>query len=55
MPEASSHSDRDERLAVASATLAAGLLIAQQVAGRTTRDTLFLSTFQVESTSLPLE
>ena len=41
-----------DRRAVAAATLAAGLLIAQQVAGRTTRDAFFLSTFRVES--LPL-
>jgi ATP/ADP translocase len=44
--------DKGDRDAVAAATLAAGLLIAQQVAGRTTRDAFFLSTFQVKS--LPL-
>jgi hypothetical protein len=38
-----------DRSAVAAATLAAGLLIAQQVAGRTTRDALFLSNFDVKS------
>jgi AAA family ATP:ADP antiporter len=41
-----------ERATVAAATLAAGLLIAQQVASRATRDTLFLSAFRIES--LPL-
>jgi len=41
-----------DRQAVAAATLAAGLLIAQQVAARAVRDALFLSAFQVES--LPL-
>jgi len=41
-----------ERRAVAAATLAAGLLIAQQVAARAVRDALFLSAFQVKS--LPL-
>lgn len=45
-------SHKGDRDAVAAATLAAGLLIAQQVAGRTTRDAFFLSTFRVES--LPL-
>jgi ATP:ADP antiporter, AAA family len=35
------------RTAVAAATLAAGALIAQQVAGKATRDALFLSTFSV--------
>src|SRR5262252_2654890 len=35
--------------AVAAATLAAGALIAQQVAGKATRDALFLSTFHVSS------
>jgi hypothetical protein len=52
MPEPTPVSDRGDREVVAAATLAAGLLIAQQVAGRTTRDALFLSTFKVES--LPL-
>jgi ATP/ADP translocase len=37
------------RRAVAAATLAAGALIAQQVAGKATRDALFLSTFRVSS------
>jgi AAA family ATP:ADP antiporter len=41
-----------QRAAVAAATLAAGALIAQQVAGKATRDALFLSTFHVSS--LPL-
>ena len=41
-----------DRRAVAAATLAAGLLIAQQVAARAVRDALFLSAFQVKS--LPL-
>ena len=41
--------DKGDRDAVAAATVAAGLLIAQQVAGRTTRDALFLSTFDVRS------
>jgi hypothetical protein len=41
-----------ERQAVAAATLAAGLLIAQQVAARAVRDALFLSAFQVRA--LPL-
>jgi len=45
-------SDKGDRDAVAAAALAAGLLIAQQVAGRTTRDAFFLSIFQVKS--LPL-
>ena len=36
-------SDKGDRDAVAAATIAAGLLIAQQVAGRTTRDAFFLS------------
>jgi ATP:ADP antiporter, AAA family len=40
------------RSAIAAATVAAGALIAQQVAGKATRDTLFLSTFDVSS--LPL-
>ena len=40
------------RRAVVPAMLAAGALIAQQVAGRATRDALFLSTFHVSS--LPL-
>jgi ATP/ADP translocase len=40
------------RRAVVAAMLAAGALIAQQVAGRATRDALFLSTFHVSS--LPL-
>lgn len=44
--------DKGDRDAVAAATVAAGLLIAQQVAGRTTRDAFFLSTFDVQS--LPL-
>ncbi|HEY3120758.1 MAG TPA: hypothetical protein VGL15_09045, partial [Vicinamibacteria bacterium] len=35
------------RRAVAAAMLAAGALVAQQVAGRATRDALFLSTFRV--------
>jgi ATP/ADP translocase len=42
----------DRRGAVAAATLAAAALIAQQVAGKATRDALFLSTFHVSS--LPL-
>jgi hypothetical protein len=42
-------SHEGDRSAVAAATLAAGLLIAQQVAGRTTRDALFLSNFDVRS------
>lgn len=37
------------RTAVAAATLAAGALIAQQVAGKATRDALFLSTFPVSA------
>jgi ATP:ADP antiporter, AAA family len=41
-----------QRTAVAAATLAAAALIAQQVAGKATRDALFLSSFHV--TSLPL-
>ena len=41
-----------DRQAVAAATLAAGILIAQQVAARAVRDALFLSAFQVKS--LPL-
>ncbi|PYQ46726.1 MAG: hypothetical protein DMF78_25615, partial [Acidobacteria bacterium] len=41
-----------QRRAAAAATLAAGALIAQQVAGKATRDALFLSTFRVSS--LPL-
>jgi len=40
------------RRAVSAAMVAAGALIAQQVAGRATRDALFLSTFHVSS--LPL-
>src|SRR6476659_4387352 len=40
------------RRAVTAAMLAAGALVAQQVAGRATRDALFLSTFRVSS--LPL-
>ena len=40
------------RSAVVAAMLAAGALIAQQVAGRAVRDALFLSTFHVSS--LPL-
>jgi AAA family ATP:ADP antiporter len=47
-----SASDRGDRDAVAAATFAAGLLIAQQVAGRTVRDAFFLSELRVES--LPL-
>jgi AAA family ATP:ADP antiporter len=39
--------DDDGRRAVAAATLVSGLLIAQQTAGRATRDALFLSTFPV--------
>src|SRR5512134_1449536 len=46
MPSASSPS---QRRAVVAATLAAGTLVAQQVAGKATRDTLFLSTFHVSS------
>jgi hypothetical protein len=45
-------SDKGDREAVAAATIAAGLLIAQQVAGRTTRDAFFLSELRIES--LPL-
>ena len=41
-----------DRRAVAASALAAGLLIAQQVAARAVRDALFLSAFQVKS--LPL-
>jgi AAA family ATP:ADP antiporter len=41
-----------QRRAVVAAMVAAGALIAQQVAGRATRDALFLSTFPVSS--LPL-
>jgi ATP/ADP translocase len=41
-----------DRPAIAAATLAAFLLIAQQVAARAVRDALFLSAFQVKS--LPL-
>jgi ATP:ADP antiporter, AAA family len=44
--------DNADRPAVAAATLAAGLLIAHQVAARAVRDALFLSAFQVKS--LPL-
>ncbi|MGD8898133.1 MAG: hypothetical protein PVJ73_19040 [Acidobacteriota bacterium] len=44
--------ESDDRKAVAAATVAAGLLIAQQVAGRTTRDAFFLSELRIES--LPL-
>jgi ATP:ADP antiporter, AAA family len=40
------------RSAIAAATVAAGALIAQQVAGKATRDTLFLSAFDVSA--LPL-
>jgi AAA family ATP:ADP antiporter len=40
------------RNAVVAATIAAGALVAQQVAGKATRDALFLSTFHVAS--LPL-
>jgi AAA family ATP:ADP antiporter len=39
----------DRRPAVIAGMVAAGALIAQQVAGRATRDTLFLSTFPVSS------
>jgi ATP/ADP translocase len=39
--------DDDGRRAVLAATLVIGLLIAQQTAGRATRDALFLSTFPV--------
>jgi hypothetical protein len=42
-------SSPDRRGAVAAATLAAAALIAQQVAGKATRDALFLSTFHVSS------
>ncbi len=45
-------SERGDRDAVAAATIAIGLLIAQQVAGRVTRDAFFLSTIRIES--LPL-
>jgi hypothetical protein len=38
-----------DRFAVGAATLGAAALIAQQVAGKATRDTLFLSAFQVKS------
>jgi AAA family ATP:ADP antiporter len=38
-----------DRFAVRAATLGAAALIAQQVAGKATRDTLFLSAFQVKS------
>ena len=41
--------DAELRRAVAAATLAAGLLIAQQVAGKSVRDALFLSTFDVSA------
>ena len=44
--------DASDRRAVTAATLAAFLLIAQQVAARAVRDALFLSAFQVKS--LPL-
>jgi AAA family ATP:ADP antiporter len=44
--------DPSHRSAVVAATLAAGALIAQQVAGRATRDALFLSSFPVSA--LPL-
>jgi hypothetical protein len=47
-----SASERGDRDAVVAATIAAGLLIAQQVAGRTTRDAFFLSELRIES--LPL-
>ena len=40
---------RPERPSVAAAMVAAGALIAQQVAGKATRDALFLSNFNVES------
>jgi len=40
---------RSERPSVAAAMVAAGALIAQQVAGKATRDALFLSNFNVES------
>ena len=43
---------RSERGAVVAAAFVAGLLIAQQVAARATRDALFLSAFRIES--LPL-
>lgn len=42
------HSESSDRNAVGAATIAAGLLIAQQVAARTTRDAFFLSTHTVE-------
>ena len=45
-------SSSGHRSAVIAAMVAAGALIAQQVAGRATRDALFLSTFRVSS--LPL-
>src|SRR5260221_2065232 len=41
-----------QRRAVVAAMVAAGALIAQQVAGRATRDALFLSTFHVSSVPL---
>jgi hypothetical protein len=41
--------DASDRRAVSAATLAAFLLIAQQVASRAVRDALFLSAFQVKS------
>jgi hypothetical protein len=47
-----SAADASDRQAVTAATLAAFLLIAQQVAARAVRDALFLSAFQVKS--LPL-
>jgi hypothetical protein len=44
--------DPSQRSAVLAAMLAAGALVAQQVAGRATRDALFLSSFPVSA--LPL-
>jgi len=41
--------DPIDRRAVSAATLAAGLMIAQQVAARATRDALFLESFRVSS------
>src|SRR5258708_23416052 len=49
--ESATRSSRQRR-GVVAAMVAAGALIAQQVAGRATRDALFLSTFHVSS--LPL-
>jgi hypothetical protein len=43
------HLDAQERAVVAAAALAAGLLIAEQVAARAVRDALFLSAFEVRS------